>query len=136
MTLGPIFDGLILNYLLALRLVYAEYRKLGGATMYLSSLQIKNFRCFNDDEHIINFNPGLTVMVGENDSGKSAIMDAIRIVLGTTDFGWIRIETNDFFNEDISREISISCKFTNLTPDMQAGRHSRLSQIVRYFTCR
>lgn len=120
MTLGPLFDELILNYLIILWLVYAEYRKLGGATMYLSSLQIKNFRCFNDDGHIINFNPGLTVLVGENDSGKSAIMDAIRIVLGTTDFGWIRIETNDFFNEDISREISISCKFTSLTPDEQA----------------
>ncbi len=89
--------------------------------MYLSSLQIKNFRCFNDDEHIIDFNPGLTVLVGENDSGKSAIMDAIRIVLGTTDFGWIRIEINDFYNEDISREISISCKFSDLTPDEQAS---------------
>ncbi|KOP68470.1 hypothetical protein AMS62_26930 [Bacillus sp. FJAT-18019] len=89
--------------------------------MYLSSLQIKNFRCFDDKEHIINFNQGLTVLVGENDSGKSAIMDAIRIVLGTTDFGWIRIEANDFYNEDIFLEITISCKFSNLTPDEQAA---------------
>ena len=89
--------------------------------MYLSSLLIKNFRCFNDDEHIIDFNPGLTVLVGENDSGKSAIMDAIRIVLGTTDFSWIRIETDDFYNEDISREISIRCRFSALTSDEQAS---------------
>ena len=53
--------------------------------MYLSLLKISNFRCFDDSEHIISFNPGLTILVGENDSGKSAIMDAIRIVLGTTD---------------------------------------------------
>lgn len=56
--------------------------------MYLSSIQIKNFRCFDDQVHTIEFNPGLTVLVGENDSGKSAILDAIKIVLGTTDLGW------------------------------------------------
>lgn len=89
--------------------------------MYLSSLQINNFRCFDDSLHIINFNPGLTVLVGENDSGKSAIMDAIRIILGTTDFGWTRIETNDFYNEDISLEIKVICKFSDLTPDEQAS---------------
>lgn len=89
--------------------------------MYLSSLQIKNFRCFDVNEHIIDFNQGLTVLVGENDSGKSAIMDAIRIVLGTTDFGWIRLEANDFYNEDISQEISITCKFSDLTSDEQAS---------------
>lgn len=92
-----------------------------GVLMYLSTLQIKNFRCFDDNEHIINFNPGLTVLVGENDSGKSAIMDAIRIVLGTTDFSWIRIEANDFYNEDTSLEISITCKFSKLTPDEQGA---------------
>ena len=46
--------------------------------MYLSSIQIKNFRCFDDQVHTIEFNPGLTVLVGENDSGKSAILDAIK----------------------------------------------------------
>ena len=64
--------------------------------MYLSSIQIKNFRCFDDQDHNIQFNNGLTVLVGENDSGKSAILDAIRIVLGTTDLGWHRIDITDF----------------------------------------
>ena len=89
--------------------------------MYLSSIQIKNFRCFDDQAHIVEFKSGLTVLVGENDSGKSAILDAIRIVLGTTDLGWHRIEITDFHNEDISKEISIVCKFSNLTPDEQAA---------------
>ena len=44
--------------------------------MYLSLLKIKNFRCFDGNEHIIAFNKGLNVLVGENDSGKSTIMDA------------------------------------------------------------
>lgn len=46
--------------------------------MFLSSLQIQNFRCFDEQLHRINFNKGLTVLVGENDSGKSTVMDAIR----------------------------------------------------------
>lgn len=89
--------------------------------MYLSSLQISNFRCFDESEHIICFNPGLTILVGENDSGKSAIMDAIRIVLGTTDLGWTRMEIEDFYKEDTSLEIGIVCKFSNLSTDEQAS---------------
>ena len=67
--------------------------------MYISSIQIKNFRCFDDQPHEIEFNPGLTVLVGENDSGKSAILDAIRIVLGTTDLGWYHLESTDFHKQ-------------------------------------
>lgn len=89
--------------------------------MYLSSMELKNFRCFDAAPHIITFNPGLTVLVGENDSGKSAIMDAIRIVLGTTDFSWYRIESSDFYKEDMSLEISITCKFVDLTDDEQSA---------------
>ncbi len=89
--------------------------------MYLSSLCVRNFRCFDDADHMIPFNPGLTVLVGENDSGKSAILDAIRIVLGTTDYSWIRIEVSDFYNEDISQEITICCKFSDLSSDEQAA---------------
>lgn len=83
--------------------------------MYLSLLKLKNFRSFDSKIHEIAFNKGLTVLVGENDSGKSAILDAIRIVLGTTDFNWYRISDSDFFNEDNSLEIEIICKFTDLS---------------------
>lgn len=89
--------------------------------MYLQELVLKNFRCFDDSENKIIFNPGLTVLVGENDSGKSAIMDAICIVLGTTDFSWQRITVEDFYNENIELEINISCKFINLTEDELAA---------------
>ena len=83
--------------------------------MYLSLMALKNFRCFDATPHIITFNPGLTVLVGENDSGKSAIMDAIRFVLGTTDFSWCRVESSDFYKKDMSLEIDIMCKFIDLT---------------------
>ena len=48
--------------------------------MYLSTLTIKNFRAFKSIE--LNFQKGLNVIIGENNSGKSAIIDALRICLG------------------------------------------------------
>lgn len=89
--------------------------------MYLSELKISNFRCFDEKEHVINFKPGLTVLVGENDAGKTAILDAICIVLGTTDFSWHRIFTEDFYHEDTNREIKIACTFDDLTETEQGA---------------
>ena len=88
--------------------------------MYLRSITISNFRCFGEAETIV-FNRGLNVLVGENDSGKSAIMDAIRIALGTTDQSWYRIELSDFYNEDRTSEIKIVLKFCDLSIDEQAA---------------
>lgn len=83
--------------------------------MYISSISLKNFRIFGDQKTKINFNKGLTLLVGENDSGKSAVIDALKIVLGTTDLNWYRIKDSDFTNEDITKEIEIVCKFSDLT---------------------
>lgn len=48
--------------------------------MYISRLLIRNFRAFEFIE--LCFNEGLNVIIGENNSGKSAIIDALRICLG------------------------------------------------------
>jgi putative ATP-dependent endonuclease of OLD family len=89
--------------------------------MYISEITIKNFRCF--DETGVNFklNKGLTALVGENDSGKTAIIDAIRYALGTTDQNWNRIEESDFYNDDPTREIQITLKFEDLNQREQAA---------------
>lgn len=89
--------------------------------MYLSKLRIKNFRCFDESDHIIKFNKGLNVLVGENDSGKSAIIDAIRYVLGTTDMTWNRLSPEDFYNENTSLEIEIICKFQDFSLEEKAA---------------
>lgn len=88
--------------------------------MYLQSIKIQNFRCFGEPQ-TIEFNKGLNVLVGENDSGKSAIIDAIRIVMGTTDQGWYRIESTDFYNEEKDSEICICLKFVDLSESEQAA---------------
>ena len=48
--------------------------------MYLSKICIKNFRAFDYIE--LEFNSGVNIIIGENNSGKSAIIDALRICLG------------------------------------------------------
>lgn len=83
--------------------------------LFLAEVTMKNFRCFSEAEQTVNFHRGLNVLVGENDSGKSAVIDAIRIALGTTDQGWYRVDISDFHNEDKSKEISIICKFDDLS---------------------
>lgn len=39
------------------------------------------------------------------------------MVLGTTDMNWYRIDADDFYNEDTSLELEITCKFEELTED-------------------
>jgi putative ATP-dependent endonuclease of the OLD family len=87
--------------------------------MYLASLKIENFRKFGSGSKALEiaFKPGLTALVGENDSGKSAIIDALRFALGTTDLEWYRLEDSDFHSEDLSKEIRITCTFENLSAE-------------------
>lgn len=47
--------------------------------MYLKRLTIKNFRCIKNAT--IDFNEGVNILIGENNSGKTAILDALRICL-------------------------------------------------------
>lgn len=46
--------------------------------MHLSQLDLNNFRSFSNEQ--ISFERGLTVLVGENNGGKSNIIDAIRLL--------------------------------------------------------
>lgn len=46
--------------------------------MHLSRVDLSNFRSFSKE--IVSFERGLTVFVGENNSGKSNIIDAIRLL--------------------------------------------------------
>ena len=48
--------------------------------MYITKLELQNFRSF---EHETIELDDITVFVGENNTGKSTIMDAIKFVIGT-----------------------------------------------------
>ncbi len=89
--------------------------------MYLSKIQINNFRIIQNLE--LDFNEGLNLLVGENDSGKSAIIDAIKFVLGTHSNDWLKLTKDDFFTGDgnnYKNEIIIICIFKGLTEDEAA----------------
>jgi predicted ATP-dependent endonuclease of OLD family len=43
--------------------------------MHIQQVKIKNFRCFED--LTVNLNPDVNIFVGNNGSGKSAVLDAI-----------------------------------------------------------
>lgn len=94
--------------------------------MFLSELKISNFRKFGTKEDdspglYLRLNSGLNLLVGENDSGKTAIIDAIKMVLFTQSYDYYRFEDEDFFipneeNEDSrTNELKIECVFRDFT---------------------
>lgn len=93
--------------------------------MHLSKITVRNFRQFGEgaSELQMNLQPGVTALVGRNDSGKSAVIDAIRYALLTRDQQFIRVEPEDFHIDDASQmanEISIACTLAGLT-DAEMG---------------
>ena len=98
--------------------------------MYLSEIKIWNFRKFGITEKdgvqgpgvSIPFNETLNVLIGENDSGKTAIVDAIRLVLGTQSREWFYIDENDFHHDGKSRAsaFKIECTFKGFTVEEAA----------------
>ncbi len=89
--------------------------------MFLSNLFIENFRIFgseSDRSHLeMKLRPGLNVLAGENDSGKTAIIDALRHILWTTSLEYHRLTEDDFHVSEEGRAASlrISCFFSDLT---------------------
>ena len=86
--------------------------------MQLSKLEIKGFKSFGD-KVTINFNEGVTAIVGPNGCGKSNVVDAIRWVLGEQSTRTLRSEKmeNIIFNGSKSRKAAnlaeVSLTFDN-----------------------
>ncbi len=96
--------------------------------MYISSLKLWNFRKYGSPEDVtedttphlaVSFNKGLNVLIGENDSGKSAILDAIKLVLKTHAYEWIKVENDDFHH--VTTKFRIEIEFRGL--EVNEARH-------------
>lgn len=92
--------------------------------MYISALKVWNFRKYGSPDFDLNaphltvpFNKGMNILIGENDSGKSAIIDAIKLVLKTHAYEWIKVEESDFFSigNQISPILRIELEFSGIT---------------------
>lgn len=82
------------------------------SSLYISSVSINNFRIFK--KFTVQLNAGLNVLVGENNSGKTALIDAIRLTLDTNSSEWTKISDFDFHeNEEL---FHIQIKFDGISP--------------------
>lgn len=75
--------------------------------MKLARLRVRNFRCFKD-ETSIDFDD-ITAIIGKNDSGKSAILEALDVFLNESD-----LDKDDATKGGTPEDLTIICEFTEL----------------------
>lgn len=95
--------------------------------MYLHSIKAAGFRSFGDGTNVpaldLTLNRGLNILIGENDAGKSTIVDAIRLLLWTTSYEVVRIQDTDFHAHGVSRfeSFTIEATLKGLSTDQEAA---------------
>ena len=105
--------------------------------MQLSKLEIKGFKSFGD-KVTINFDEGITGIVGPNGCGKSNIVDSIRWVLGEQSSKTLRSEKmeNVIFNGTKNRKptqlAEVSLTFNN-TKNLLPTEYSQVTITRRYY---
>jgi chromosome segregation protein len=105
--------------------------------MQLTKLEIKGFKSFAD-RMVINFDEGITGIVGPNGCGKSNVVDAIRWVLGEQKTRVLRSEKmeNVIFNGTKARKptqlAEVSLTFNN-TKNLIPTEYSQVTITRRYF---
>jgi len=75
--------------------------------MKLVRVRIRNFRCYRDELSIDIGN--ITALIGKNDAGKSAIMDALDIFFENS-----KLDPDDAHIEGDKKDVRIICEFSDL----------------------
>ena len=105
--------------------------------MQLTKLEIKGFKSFGD-KVVINFDKGITGVVGPNGCGKSNVVDSIRWVLGEQKTRMLRSEKmeNIIFNGTKKRKATnlaeVSLSFNN-TKNLLPTEYSQVTITRRYY---
>ena len=95
--------------------------------MYLKRIRANNFRIFGDGTVAPGLDwslaRGLNILVGENDAGKTAVIDAIRHVLWTTSYEFVRLLETDFHVSGANRAeaLFIEATLAGLSPEQEAA---------------
>ena len=113
------------------------YRLEDSYRMELTKLEVKGFKSFGE-KVIINFDKGITGIVGPNGCGKSNVVDAIRWVLGEQKISTLRSEKmeNIIFNGTKTRKAQqmaeASITFEN-TKNVLPTEYSTVTVTRRYY---
>ena len=105
--------------------------------MQLTKLEIKGFKSFGD-KVVINFDKGITGIVGPNGCGKSNVVDSIRWVLGEQKTRMLRSDKmeNIIFNGTKKRKATnlteVSLSFNN-TKNLLPTEYSQVTITRRYY---
>lgn len=93
--------------------------------MKLKKTHIRNFRCF-DHETIIDFED-FTALVGRNDIGKSAILDALGLF-----FDEYSLDADDGSITGDKSDIGIACEFSDLPSEFVIDADFRITPTEEY----
>lgn len=97
----------------------------GPSGMYLRSLKLSNFRSCYDTT--VNLQPTLTLLVGENNSGKSNVIEALRLATAPLNLRRTRFfEPEDRSHGRVGEPIELSLELDGLTPVQQAHYYPAL----------
>lgn len=84
--------------------------------MIVSELKLYDFRKFHSENDkpglSISFHRGLNALIGENDSGKTAVIDALKLILLTQSNDYVRPTEEDFYlgpDNECANEFRIEC---------------------------
>lgn len=89
--------------------------------MILKSLRIQGFRRFSDLS--LRFKSGLNVITGPNNAGKTAVVDALRVLLSASDEGNLRLSELDLHQRTDgtrSTAATFTFKFSDLSGEDEA----------------
>ncbi|MCB2160681.1 AAA family ATPase [bacterium] len=89
--------------------------------MYIEELLIEGYKAFNS-ETSVQLHNGLNVLVGENGTGKSSIIDAIRLILQEDNYRRSGVRDTDFYtpfieNAEAVERIKIQAVFFDLSEE-------------------
>ncbi|EFP63321.1 hypothetical protein HMPREF0983_00176 [Erysipelotrichaceae bacterium 3_1_53] len=76
----------------------------------IKSIEFKNFRNLSCK---FLFDNKLNIIVGKNNSGKTNLLDGIRLAFSTISGDYFRVEKSDFLNSDDSKPITIKVELDN-----------------------
>ncbi|PZV15059.1 MAG: AAA family ATPase [Pseudanabaena sp.] len=81
--------------------------------MKIRQLELKNFRCF--DQKTFEFSDQFNVLIGDNGTGKSAILDALAIGVGSFFLGIDRINSRNIFKDEVRHIVNTENETPTLT---------------------